>query len=299
MIHYLQIVIGIRGDMVNSSIKRFDLIISFQKIFFKKLVRVIVLGIVFLFTFYLNPVFSNVIYDVDDIGMDNYLLNKTIEDLDLDIDCINGPGADIIKNELNTNDNYKILSYVDEHFEDSIKETKSNVIYTNSNTLKVGHSINSNDNINKIARNRKLDVIERIKSKVEEKLEAKEDKENKRAGNRVTIYIKSDARNTTNPVPGIPYKKNYTFYTECATLTELLNEKGITDDTDLINTIDGVTTIGTVDEGYSSDYAHGFWKGYYWTLYVDGKKSNVGADNVILEDGTRVKWVETYEEMSW
>lgn len=260
---------------------------------------VVFIASICLCTFFSNIVFSNVIYDIDDIGMDKYLLDKTIKDLDLNVDVINGPGVSIIKNELNTDDDYKILSYVDEHFEDSIKATKSNVLYTNKNTLKVGYSKNNDANINQIGRNRRIEVLERIKQKVEDKNNDIEEKENKRVGNRVTIYIMSDAKNTTNPEHGVPYKKNYTFYTECTTLTDLLNECEITDDTDFITTLDGVTTIGTIDEGYSSDYAHGFWKGYYWTLYVDGKKSNVGSDDVILKDGTRVKWIETYEEMSW
>ena len=270
-----------------------------KRIFIKNLIFKIII-LIYSFILTMNICYCNIIFDIDDIGMDKYLLGTLIEDCDLTSDIMSGPGVEIIKNELQTIDDYNILSYIDEHFEDNIKKDKSEVIYSDVSKLTVGKSSNNSSELNKTGRNRILNVAERIKYKQNVEEEDKNiDEENKREGNRVTLYIKSDKNNDNNPVKGEAYKKNYTFYTTCDTLTQLLNEKGISGETDLINTIDGITTIGTTDQWYSSDYSHGYWKGYYWKLYVNGKMSAVGADEIILEDGMRIKWVETYEEMSW
>ena len=247
---------------------------------------------------------ANVIYDFGDDAVEKskYDLYSAVEDLDLDTDILTGPGAAEIKQNLGTNDDYAALNYIDEHYEDVLKESEASVIYADSSKLKIGRS-NATDverySLN--GRNKKVDASLRIKAKLvaDAVAKAEVEKEDTKVGNKVTIYICSLSDNPTNPTKGQAYKANYVFYTECSTLTELMNEEGITSDTEFIETLDGVFSHDTEENELIDGGEHGRWTGRYWKLYVNGKVSDVGSDLVELEDGMRIRWIETRETVTW
>lgn len=248
---------------------------------------------------------ANVIYDFGDDAneLSKYNLDVAVEDLDLDTDILSGPGADEIKKITGSVDDYAILNYIDEHYEDVLKESEAKVLYADSSKLTMGKSNNTTDversSLN--GRNKKIDASLRIKAKLVSDAVAKEEnkEEDTKVGNKVTIYICSLQDNPTNPEKGVAYKANYVFYTECSTLTELMNEEEITSDTEFIETLDGVFSHDTEENELIDGGEHGRWTGRYWKLYVNGKVSDVGSDLVELEDGTRIRWIETRETVTW
>ena len=252
-----------------------------------------------------STIFSaNVVYDFgdDEAEKSSYDLYSAVEDLGLDIGVLEGPGAEAVKSAIGSTDDYAALSYIDEHYEDSLKDEEAKVLYADSSKLKIGKSNStSTDKSAQNGRDRKVDAALRIKAKLVSDAVAKEDSATEKAetGNKVTIYICSLADNPTNPEPGVAYKANYVFHTECATLTELMNEEGITSDSDFIETLDGVFSHDTEEDEQKDGGAHGRWTGRYWKLYVNGKASDVGSDLVELEDGMRIRWIETHETVTW
>ena len=74
----------------------------------------------------------------------------------------------------------------------------------------------------------------------------------------------------------------FTIRTEAETLAEAMNEKKLLGEnfSGMYYTIDGETTDYSVDESW-------------WCLYIDGAKSNDGANDVIIADGVVYKWVYT------
>lgn len=74
----------------------------------------------------------------------------------------------------------------------------------------------------------------------------------------------------------------YSIQTDAQTLAEAMNEKELLgeDHSGIYYTIDGETTDYSVDESW-------------WCLYVNGEKSNDGANTVTIVDGSVYKWVYT------
>lgn len=89
------------------------------------------------------------------------------------------------------------------------------------------------------------------------------------------------------------FNEKFVYFTDAETLTELMNEKGLTSDAGFIYEICGIEVYEpVVDED-------GKWEGWYWELFVNGKHSNVGADDVILKNGTMITWKESYGKVTW
>lgn len=89
------------------------------------------------------------------------------------------------------------------------------------------------------------------------------------------------------------FNEKFVYYTDLETLTELMNEKGLTNDSGFIYEICGIEVYEPiVDEDNK-------WEGWYWELFVNGKHSNVGADDVILKNGTMITWKESYGKVKW
>lgn len=243
---------------------------------------------------------SEVIYDFEGEEYTEYVKDAKILDAELDDDILSGPGYENVMGELGVDDFDITIDYISEHYGDCLNDAESKVIFADSSKLTIGRSNATDDNMSLNGRDRTINAVMRQNEKKVNAASIKSENEetNSKSGMKVTIYVKSSADNPTNPNNG-PYKANHVFYTNCSTLNELMNDEGLTSDVGYISTIDGVTADTTLESSYSPDFMHGTWKGTYWCLYVNGKKSEVGADLVEIEDGLRVKWIEEYSEMSW
>ena len=74
----------------------------------------------------------------------------------------------------------------------------------------------------------------------------------------------------------------YTIKTKADVLADAMNEQNLLgeDFSGMYYTIDGETTDYSVDESW-------------WCLYIDGEKSNDGANTAVVKDGSVYKWVYT------
>lgn len=74
----------------------------------------------------------------------------------------------------------------------------------------------------------------------------------------------------------------YTIKTKADVLADAMNEQNLLgeDFSGIYYTIDGETTDYSVDESW-------------WCLYIDGEKSNDGANTAVVKDGSVYKWVYT------